>query len=133
MLVIHRQLHPPVRNPADRMRINYHGKTFRPVVNADNGKVTDATIFHCRQSGNIVTADYAGGNIVQGHLIALVDTDGCLDVRYHHVNDRGELRTGTCRSVPEPLPDGRLRLHETWQWTSGDQSQGTSVIEEVKK
>ncbi len=115
------------------MSINYQGKTFRPVVNASNGEVTDATVFHYRQAGNIVTADYAGGSIMSGHLIALVDADGCLDMRYHQVNDRGELRTGICRSVPERLPNGRLRLHETWHWTSGDQSQGISVIEEVSQ
>ncbi|MCH5689438.1 hypothetical protein LWM68_37470 [Niabella sp. W65] len=47
------------------------------------------------------------------------------------MNDKGELMTGTCSSVPEILPDGKIRLHETWQWTSGDQSAGTSIIEEV--
>jgi hypothetical protein len=52
-------------------------------------------------------------------------------MRYHQVNDKGELMTGTCSSVPEILPDGKIRLHETWQWTSGDQSAGTSIIEEV--
>lgn len=113
------------------MAINYQGKTFRPVVQAANGEVSDATVFHYRQTGNIVTADYTGGSIVQGHLIALVEADGCLNMRYHQVNDRGELRTGICRSVPERLADGRLRLHETWQWTSGDRSAGTSVVEEV--
>ncbi len=113
--------------------INYAGKIFRPVVNADNGEVTEATVFYYHQTGNIVTAEYAGGSIVRGHLIALVDNIGCLDMRYHQVNDQGELRTGICRSVPEYLPDGRIRLHETWQWTSGDRSQGTSVIEEQDK
>ena len=34
-------------------------------------------------------------------------------MRYHQVNDRGELMTGVCRSTPEVLPDGRIRLHET--------------------
>ncbi len=34
--------------------------------------------------------------------------------------------------IPEVLPDGRLRLREVWQWTSGDLSQGESVVEEVR-
>jgi len=38
--------------------------------------------------------------------------------------------TGVCRTTPEQLPDGRLRLHETWHWTSGDGSAGSSVLEE---
>jgi hypothetical protein len=40
--------------------------------------------------------------------------------------------TGTCISTPEILPDGRLRLHESWRWTSGDGSSGESAIEEVR-
>ncbi len=113
--------------------MNYDGKIFRPVVNADNGEVTETTIFYYHQKGNIVTAEYAGGSIIHGHLIALVDIDGCLNMRYHQVNEQGELRTGICRSIPERLPDGRIRLHETWQWTSGDQSHGHSVLEEMPK
>ena len=111
--------------------LNYNNKIFRPVVNAANGEVSNDTVFYYKQVDNIVTADYSGGGIRLGHLIALVDTDGCLDMRYHQVNIRGELQTGTCRSVPEVLSDGRLRLHESWQWTSGDGSSGESVVEEA--
>lgn len=35
-----------------------------------------------------------------------------MDMRYHQVNDRGEGMTGVCRSAPELLPDGRIRLGE---------------------
>ena len=38
--------------------------------------------------------------------------------------------TGICQSTPELLPNGKLRLHEAWQWTAGDRSKGSSVIEE---
>ncbi len=33
---------------------------------------------------------------------------------------------------PEILPDGRLRLHEHWEWTNGAQGRGESIIEEVR-
>lgn len=85
-----------------------------------------------RQTGRIVTCSYSGGRIVSWQLIALVDEAGCLDMRYHPMNDRGELMTGVCRSTPEFLPDGRIRLHEAWRWTSGDASSGSSVLEEVR-
>ena len=42
----------------------------------------------------------------KGHLIAKVRPDGLLDMRYHHLNDRGELMLWTCRSTPERLSDG---------------------------
>jgi hypothetical protein len=111
--------------------INYNNKTFRSVTNTANGDVSTATQFFYKQSANIVTAVYSGGNIVSGHLIAIAAADGKLDMRYHHVNINGEIMTGICFSTPEQLPNGKLRLHENWQWTSGDKTSGSSIIEEV--
>ncbi|MBP6810722.1 MAG: hypothetical protein KA138_04355 [Saprospiraceae bacterium] len=111
--------------------MNYQNKKFRAVSNTPNGEVSGDTVFHYQQTGNIATAKYSGGSIVNGHLIALVDEQGQLDMRYHHVNVQGELQTGICHSTPEVMPDGRIRLQESWQWTSGDGSKGSSVVEEI--
>lgn len=110
--------------------MNYNDKIFRPVSNTDNGETSGDTVFYYRQTGTILTAAYSGGKILQGHLIGLVDAAGNIDMRYHQVNDQGELMTGMCRSTPELLANGKIRLHETWEWTSGDRSQGQSIIEE---
>ncbi|GAA0879657.1 hypothetical protein GCM10009119_26260 [Algoriphagus jejuensis] len=111
--------------------INYHDKTFRPVSNSENGETSAETLFHYQQHGDILVCNYSGGKILQGHLIGLVDKNGQIDMRYHQINTNNELMTGICRSVPEVLPNGKIRLHETWQWTSGDLSVGSSVLEEV--
>jgi hypothetical protein len=111
--------------------ISYNDKTFRSVSNTANGEVNEETVFHYQQHGFLVSATYTGGAIIFGHLIGLVDADGMMDLRYHHVNDNGEIMTGICRTVPEILPDGRIRLHERWRWTSGDESEGESIVEEV--
>jgi len=111
--------------------INYHNKIFRVVSNTENGETAEDTVFHYKQAGNILTSTYAGGSIVQGHLMGLVDEAGNIDMRYHQVNEQGELMTGKCTSQPEKLPNGKIRLHESWEWTSGDRSKGTSIIEEV--
>ena len=111
--------------------INYDGKSFKAVANTENGETGAETIFHYRQEGAIVTAQYSGGAIIKGHLIALVAEDGSLDMRYHQVNTKGQLMTGMCRSTPERLSNGKIRLHEEWQWTSGDGSKGKSIIEEL--
>lgn len=113
--------------------INYHGRHFRPVSNTANGEIPAKTIFHYQQSGRVLTCTYSGGRIVTGHLIGLVDDDGGIDMCYHQVNDKGELMTGVCRSVPELMSEGRIRLHETWRWTSGDGSSGRSVLEEIDR
>lgn len=112
-------------------RIDYDRRRFTSVANSANGEVSGATTFDYRQRGDIVWATYEGGGIAFGTLVATVVEDGALDMRYSHVNDAGDLRTGICRTTPELLPDGRLRLHEHWRWTSGDRSEGTSTLEEV--
>ena len=112
------------------MTINYNNRIFKPVINSENGETSSETTFHYKQYGNILTAEYSGGKIVYGHLMGLVDESGHIDMRYHQINTAGELMTGICHSKPEILENGKIRLHETWQWTSGDMSKGESVIEE---
>ncbi|MCC5928708.1 MAG: n-acetylglutamate synthase [Cyclobacteriaceae bacterium] len=110
--------------------INYNGKTFRPVSNTENGETSAETLFNYKQVDNVLTAEYSGGNIKYGHLIGLVDKDGNIEMRYHQVNIKNELMTGICFSRPEILPNGKIRLQENWEWTSGDRSKGQSIIEE---
>ena len=113
------------------LRFNYDGKKFRSIANSPGGEVGGGTTFHYHQDGELVWAEYSGGEIVYGTLIAKCRPDGVLDMRYQHLNESGELMTGECVSTPETLPDGRVRLHEKWRWTSGDLSAGESVIEEI--
>lgn len=111
--------------------INYNGRIFRTAANSAGGEVDARTTFRYRQQGNIVWAEYAGGKISFGQLIGLVLLEGQLDIRYQHINEEGELMTGICLSTPEILADGRLRLHESWQWTCGEQESGESIVEEI--
>lgn len=113
------------------MRYNLEGKISASISNAENGEVNDETLFHYHQEGDIVWAEYEGGPIKRGHLIANVVDDGKLDMRYHHINSEGKLMIGKCVSIPEKLEDGRLKFREEWQWLSGDESTGTSEIIEI--
>ncbi|WP_166243021.1 n-acetylglutamate synthase [Paenibacillus turpanensis] len=111
--------------------IHYDGRIFKTINNTANGEVNQQTIFRYYQKDQVVWADYSGGGIIVGHLVAVVDDEGGLDMRYHHINESLERMTGICKSKPEVLPDGRLRMHEEWEWTCKDRSKGFSVIEEV--
>ncbi len=112
--------------------IDYDGRRFHAAENSASGEVSQKTVFDYHQEGHIVWATYRGGSIAFGTLIATADAEGLLDMRYQHVNTAGALMTGVCETTPEVLPDGRLRLHERWRWTSGDQSEGTSTLEEIR-
>ena len=111
--------------------INYNDKKFRPISNTENGETSSETIFHYRQINNILTSEYSGGKILQGHLIGLVNEAGNIEMRYHQINTDNKLMTGICYSTPEIMTNGKIRLHEVWQWTSGDSSKGNSIIEEI--
>ena len=112
------------------MKINYNNKKFRSVQNTQNAETSEETIFEYKQNGNILTSEYSGGKIQKGHVLGLVDDNGAIEMRYHQVNDNGQLMTGICFSKPEILENGKILLHETWQWTSGDKSKGKSIIEQ---
>lgn len=113
-------------------KINYDNRKFASVQNSETGEVSSETIFHYHQKEDLVWAEYAGGEIVFGNLIAKVLENDCLDMRYQHLNKRGELMTGVCRSTPEVLANGKICLHEQWQWTSGDFSKGESTVVELR-
>jgi hypothetical protein len=112
--------------------INYDNKRFIFLVKTDNGFTQGETIFYYRQIGDVVWGTYEGGTIKMGTFTAKVSPSGVLDLRYAHVNTNGELMTGVSISTPEVLPDGRIRLHEDFQWTSGDLSKGFSMVEELR-
>lgn len=109
----------------------YNNRRFSTTSNTPNGEVGGDTVFDYHQAGTIVWATYSGGSIEFGTLIATVGEDNSLNMRYQHVNRGGQIMTGICHSIPEILPDGRLRLYESWQWTSGDFSFGHSIVEEI--
>ena len=112
--------------------IDYDERTFASVANSESGDVGSGTTFRYRQRGEIVWATYEGGAVAFGTLIARVQRDGSLDMRYQHVTADGAIKTGKCLSRPEILVDGRIRLHEQWQWTEGSTEHGESVVEEVQ-
>ena len=111
--------------------VEYAERTFRSVANSEGGEVNGETKFHYHQVGNVVWATYAGGAVLFGTLLAKVDEVGHLDMRYQHISIDGAFKSGLCHSRPERLPDGRLRLHEQWQWIDGAMGQGVSTIEEI--
>lgn len=78
-----------------------------------------------------MTSEYSGGKIIKGHLIGIVDDNGNINMRYHQINNKGEIMTGICKSKPEILENNKIRLYESWKWTSGDKSKGQSILEEL--
>ncbi|MBO4637151.1 MAG: NAD(P)H-dependent oxidoreductase [Clostridiales bacterium] len=104
------------------------GRFFTVTENSSSGEVSDKTVFGYHQKGNVIWAEYSGGDIVKGFLVGTIDGEHDLHFTYQHINSDGKLRSGHCDSHPGQV-NGKLRFYEHWKWTEGDS--GTSVIEEI--
>ena len=113
------------------MEYDLEGKKFRSISNTDNGEVSDETIFMYHQNGIHVWAEYSGGAIIKGDLIAIKNNDGTLNMYYHHINKKNEIMVGKCISTPSLTNQGKLLFTEKWQWLNGDCSSGESAIVEM--
>lgn len=78
----------------------------------------------------MVHATYAGGRIRLGYLVGR-HSGSKLKFRYVQLNTAGETSSGVSEDTVELLPDGRIRLHESWKWESR-QGAGASVLEETR-
>ena len=106
------------------------GRTFA-VADSGGGVATTETVFRYAEGKGVVTASYEGGTIRRGFLVGTREGDS-LDFRYVQLHEDGSTATGHCTTKLELLPDGRVRLNETWEWESRPGS-GRSVAEELSR
>jgi hypothetical protein len=104
------------------------GLVLHPVADQAPGQVGTRTRFTYHESDGRIWAEYEGGDVLRGHLVGTRDGDR-LDFRYVQLKTDLTTSSGHCVSVVSELPDGRIRLDETWEWESQEGS-GTSVVEE---
>ncbi|MGX2997749.1 hypothetical protein JNUCC64_26370 [Streptomyces sp. JNUCC 64] len=116
----------PVPSPAPVPSLD--GRVLVPVADQASGQVGTLTRFAYHERDGVVWADYAGGDVVRGHLVGTRAGDR-LDFRYVQLRTDGTTASGHCLSEALVLPDGRIRLVETWEWESAE-GRGTSVVEE---
>ncbi|MFF9686253.1 hypothetical protein [Streptomyces sp. NPDC014623] len=107
------------------------GLVLAPVADQAPGQVGTRTRFTYHERDGRIWAGYTGGDVVRGHLVGTRDGD-TLDFRYVQLKQDGTTSSGHCVSAVTELPDGRVRLDETWAWESQEGS-GTSVVEELAK
>src|SRR5262249_21489649 len=106
--------------------IDYDGRRFRAA-----GHGGPAAVATYRQAGDLVWADFAGGAVRRGSLTGRCAPDGVLEFTYTMVLSDGAVLAGRCRSTPEVLPDGRIRLHERWERYGPHAATGSSELEEI--
>jgi hypothetical protein len=94
-----------------------HGRRMRVASTDPDGVVSAETVLEFTQTGDVVSARYSGGAIVDGHLIGRLDPSGTLlHFCYVQVDLRGNVDAGTSIGTIGRMQDGRLRLTEEFQW-----------------
>ncbi|MFF2526733.1 hypothetical protein [Streptomyces liangshanensis] len=105
------------------------GLVLAPVADQAPGQVGTRTRFTYHERDGRIWASYEGGDVERGYLVGTREGDR-LDFRYVQLKRDGRTSAGHCVSLVVDLPDGRVRLEETWEWESREGS-GTSVVEEL--
>jgi len=109
---------------------NFNNKTFVLLENSENGKVNSDTVFKYKQEGNIVTADYSGGTVAYGKIIAVLK-EGVLDMLYQCVTTDNELKAGKAIAEISFSKENKLKLSLNWQWLNDEGGKGKSEYIEL--
>lgn len=110
--------------------IDYEGKRFRKVLGKEHSANAPVALYH--QEGDLVWAEFAGGDVRRGSLAGITSVDGVITFAYSMVLDHGEIVSGQSVNTPQTLDDGRIRFHERWERYGAHASSGVSYLEEVR-
>jgi hypothetical protein len=110
---------------------NFNNKKFQLIQNSENGNVNADTIFEFRQEGNLVTADYYGGTIKYGKIIADLQGDK-LHMLYQCLTTDNELKAGKAIAQISLNGNGKMKLKLDWEWLTGGENKGVSEYLEVE-
>lgn len=112
------------------MVYNFDRKRFALLQNSESGQVSSQTVFDYRQEGELVTADYFGGSVRYGKIIAKLNGDQ-LEMLYQCMTKDRELKAGKATAAVSKSADGKIKLLLDWQWITGGQEQGQSEYIEL--
>ncbi|TVZ56759.1 hypothetical protein OD91_2057 [Lutibacter sp. Hel_I_33_5] len=108
-----------------KQEFNFHNKTFELLENSETGKVNSETVFKYKQEGNLVTADYFGGTIKYGKIIATLDNDK-LNMLYQCVTNENELKAGKAIAKISLTSNQKIKLSLKWEWLIDEKGKGLS-------
>ena len=111
--------------------INFDQKKFALLDNSKNGQVNSDTLFYYKQKGTLITAEYYGGSVAYGKIIALRKEDQ-LNMLYQCATTDGQLRAGEAIAEISLTAEGKIRLDLDWHWLNQEEAaSGTSTYIEV--
>ena len=108
--------------------VSLHGKRLRPVRTSAASVISGDTVFEFVQEGHVVFARYAGGRIVCGALVGILN-GASLTFRYAQADRDGNLQGG--RSECDVVTvDGRVQIEERFTFAGAES--GVNVLETIE-
>lgn len=112
-------------------KFDFNNKRFALIQNSDNGAVNTETIFNYKQDNNLVTADYFGGTIKYGKIIADLKGDQ-LNMLYQCLTTDNELKAGKALAEITLAENGKIKLYLDWEWLTNGNDKGKSEYIEIE-
>jgi hypothetical protein len=106
-------------------KINFNNKTFALLQNTEGGQVNAETVFKYKQKGNLVTADYAGGSVIYGKIIAYLEGD-TLNMLYQCLTTDNQLKAGKALAKITKTTTDKIKLSLEWEWLNDSKTKGHS-------
>jgi hypothetical protein len=111
-------------------KFNFNNKKFVLVKNSDNGQVDTETVFEYKQEGNLVTADYFGGSIKYGKIVARLEGDR-LNMLYQCLTTDNQLKAGKAIAQITLSAQNKIKLSLDWEWLTNGTGRGKSEYLEL--
>lgn len=106
--------------------ISFNDKIFYLKSNSSNGTSSTDTIFHYKQNKDVVTANFTGGNVLCGNIIAIHKGD-YLDMIYQMLTTNNELKSGKAIANVFITETNKIQLNLNWEWLIPGNIKGTST------
>ena len=110
---------------------NFDNKKFALVNNSETGEVSTETIFEYKQKDKLVTADYYGGTILYGKIIADLKDDE-LNMLYQCLTIDNQLKAGKAIAKITLTDNGKIKLNLNWEWLTKVNEKGISEYIEIE-
>jgi hypothetical protein len=105
------------------------GLQMNAVQTAAHGVINRDTLFRFTQARDVVSASYAGGRIVRGFLVGVIQ-DANLTFHYCQLETGGTLNSGQSRCELQRTVNGVVQILEHFTWASGAGA-GLNIIQEI--
>ena len=99
------------------------------IETSENGVVNQDTIFSFSHEGDLVYANYSGGQIAKGYLVGNLKGSK-LEFSYCQVQVNRILDNGKS-NAELIIHNGKVRLIEHFEWASRPGVMGTNIFEEL--